>query len=120
MAKLNENIRKFRVFRQITQADLASKLGKTKNVISNWENGLNSPDPDTIETICNILKVTPNQLFGWEPMPDYEKFMAYMEDKKKDLSSLEEQELRIQIKIKNLKEEIAEYTAMNSTTIAGD
>lgn len=115
MKKLNENIRKFRIFRQITQAELATRLGKTKNVISNWENGLNSPDPDTIEMICNILNVTPNQLFGWEEMPEYIKFEEYMEEKKNDLSILEEEEQNIHAKIKNLKDEIGKYNALVSS-----
>ena len=121
MSNLNDNIRNFRNFRQITQADLASKLGKTKNVISNWENGINSPDPDTIEAICNILRVTPNQLFGWDPMPEYLQFMEYLEEKKKHLLSLEKKEQDIQAKIKDLKSEISQYNAaMNTDTVVGN
>lgn len=73
MSKVNENIAKFRKFRKMTQADLAKQLGKSKNSVSNWESNGNTPDLDTIEKICKILGVTPNQLFGWEPWPEYEK-----------------------------------------------
>lgn len=35
-------------------------------MISNWEKGINKPDADTIGTICKILSITPNELFGWQ------------------------------------------------------
>lgn len=73
MSKVNENLAKFRKFRGIKQADLAAALGKSRNSVSNWESNGNTPDLDTLEKICQILRVTPNQLFGWEPCPDYER-----------------------------------------------
>lgn len=45
-----------------TQKQLAQKIGAKHNSVSNWENGLNMPDPATIEAICNVLDVTPNYL----------------------------------------------------------
>lgn len=75
MSALNENIRKFRELRKLTQKQFADRLNKSRNVISNWERGENSPDPDTVEQICRILEVTPNQIFGWEPCPDYERYL---------------------------------------------
>ena len=74
MSDLNENIKNFRTFRGINQESLASLLGKTKSVISNWERGANSPDPDSIEALCKYLDVTPNQIFGWETNPEYEEW----------------------------------------------
>lgn len=74
MSDLNENIKNFRTFRGINQESLASLLGKTKSVISNWERGANSPDPDSIESLCKYLDVTPNQIFGWETNPEYEEW----------------------------------------------
>lgn len=73
MSKVNENISKFRRFRGIKQSEMAKALGKSRNSVSNWEANGNAPDLDTIEKICKILGVTPNQLFGWEPWPEYEK-----------------------------------------------
>ena len=74
MSDLNENIKNFRTFRGINQETLATLLGKTKGVISNWERGANSPDPDSIENLCKYLDVTPNQIFGWERNPEYEEW----------------------------------------------
>ena len=64
MSTLNENIKKFRELRKMNQKQLADFLQKSRAVISNWERGANSPDPDTIEQICKVLNVTPNML--WE------------------------------------------------------
>ena len=65
MPDLADNIKKFRILSKLTQEELASKLGKTKNVISNWERGDNKPDTDTIEAMCKIFNITPNEIYGW-------------------------------------------------------
>lgn len=88
MSALNENIKKFREYRKMTQKQFADGLSKSRNVISNWERGENSPDPDTIEQICKILGVTPNMIFGWEPCPEYEKFREHMEERQRKIESL--------------------------------
>ena len=105
---LNQNIKNFRIFRGLTQEDLASKLHKTKNVISNWERGENNPDVESIEIICNMLDVTPNQLFGWELCEAYERYKKSMDEKKAKLMELEEEKKEIQKKIENLKYELRE------------
>lgn len=66
VSKLPENLRKYRKLAGLKQEELAQKLGKTRSVISNWEKGINRPDADTIAKICAILKVTPNELLGWD------------------------------------------------------
>lgn len=52
-----------------TQKQLAEKIGAKHNSVSNWENGLNMPDPATIEYICEILHTTPNYLLLGEEIP---------------------------------------------------
>ncbi len=64
--KLGENIRKARLKMGLTQAQLAEMLGKSDNVITNWEKGTNRPDADMIEKLCNILNISPNELLNWE------------------------------------------------------
>jgi len=66
MGELGENIKKFRTEANLHQEELATKLGKSKNVISNWERGDNRPDADMIKKICEIFGIEPNQLYGWE------------------------------------------------------
>ena len=63
---LSENLRKFRIKKDLKQEDIALKVGKTKSVISNWEKGINRPDADTIILLCSILDTTPNELLDWD------------------------------------------------------
>lgn len=65
MTQLGENIKKFRISSNLKQEELAQKLGKSKNVISNWERGDNKPDADMIEKMCKIFQIEPNQIYGW-------------------------------------------------------
>lgn len=65
MYVLASNIKKYREAKGLTQKQLADAIGKTKNVISNWENGLNKPDADTIELLLGIFEVDANTLLGW-------------------------------------------------------
>lgn len=58
MSTLANNIKKYRKEKGLTQGQLAEMIGKSKNVIFNWENGLNKPDADTIETLMWALGVT--------------------------------------------------------------
>lgn len=71
--KFPENLKKFRIKAGLTQEELAKQLGKTKNVISNWERGENRPDAETIAKICAILNVTPNEILGWDEIEKEEE-----------------------------------------------
>ena len=55
-------IRKFRKKRNMTQKDLAKKIGVSNSRISNWEQGINRPDADMLVAICNALEVSPSDL----------------------------------------------------------
>jgi len=65
MNNIAKNIKKYREVKGLTQKQLADAIGKSKNVISNWENGLNKPDPDTIELLLGIFEVDANTFLGW-------------------------------------------------------
>lgn len=65
---LKEKIKEARLEKKMTQKELAeelTKLGrKTSNTaIANWESGLNSPDVDTLQLICQILEKDGNYFF---------------------------------------------------------
>lgn len=109
--KLNECIREFRRFRNMSQAELAEKISKSKSVISHWESGENSPDPDSCEKLCKVLKVTPNQLFGWEDNPDYLVHVKRMQEYQADINALEAQIFELRRKIEEI--EILKYQEQN-------
>lgn len=102
--EVNTNIKNFRTFKGITQDELAKRIGKSKNVISNWERGDNSPDLESVVKICMELDVTPNQLFGWERYEAYEEYLRRIEMTKVKIAELEARRNKIQ-------EEIDEMTS---------
>lgn len=59
-----EKIRQARKAKKMTQKELAQLINAKHNSISNWENDQNKPDPDTIELLCGVLDLTPNELLG--------------------------------------------------------
>ena len=65
------NITKYRKERGLTQKELASKLGVVPSRVSNWENGTNSMDINTLFKICHILSVSINDIYGVYPDADF-------------------------------------------------
>ncbi len=67
---IGENIRSFRKKNDLTQEELADRLGVTYQSISRWENGTTYPDLELIPAIAEVLAVTVDELLG---MPQIEK-----------------------------------------------
>jgi len=66
MTVLGKNIKKYRELKGLTQDQVAKMVGKSKNVVSNWEQGRNKPDADTIEILMGAFDVDANTLLGWD------------------------------------------------------
>ena len=67
---IGENIRNFRKKNDLTQEELADRLGVTYQSISRWENGATYPDLELLPAIAETLSVTLDKLLG---MPQIEK-----------------------------------------------
>lgn len=52
----------------LTRKEIAEELGVSQVSISNWINGKNAPDFDTLVQFCNLFDVTLNAIFGMEPL----------------------------------------------------
>ena len=59
----------------LTQAQLAEKLGITDRAVSKWERGIAMPDSSIMLELCGILGITVNDLLSGEvvEMDDYNK-----------------------------------------------
>ena len=57
-----ENLTQFRKQAGMSQEDLADKLQLTRQTISKWENGLSEPDLATLQQLCTLLQVSPDEL----------------------------------------------------------
>ena len=60
--EIGSRIRKYREANNITQKELAQKIGVSSSRVSNWEQGLYRPDVDLLSDICTALNVSPSEL----------------------------------------------------------
>lgn len=63
---LNENIRRYRKERGMTQRELAERLGTTDKTASRWESGVQIPDAETVPALARIFDVSIGELYGEE------------------------------------------------------
>lgn len=68
--KIGKFIAVCRKKQNLTQEQLAEKLGISKNAVSKWERGLNLPDASIMEDLCAILKISLNELFAGEKLKE--------------------------------------------------
>lgn len=59
-----QKIIKLRKIADMTQAELGEELNVTSQAVSKWENGISEPDLETINKICALFNVSPNEFFG--------------------------------------------------------
>ena len=72
--KLGMRIKYLRKAKNLTQEQLAEKLGISINAISKWERGLNLPDVSLMKELCKILDITLNELFEGKKLTNNEMF----------------------------------------------
>ncbi len=68
--KIGKFIANQRKKQNLTQEELAIKLGITAKAISKWENGRSLPDVSIMNELCEILKISLNELFAGENLKD--------------------------------------------------
>ncbi len=61
---LNENIKRLRSARALSQVELAKKLGVSKQCVSNWENDNVVPSIDMLIKLAELFGVTTDNLLG--------------------------------------------------------
>ena len=57
-------LQKYRIRQGLSQTDLALKLGKARNTVTNWERGINYPDVPVIKRLCSMLEIPLCELFN--------------------------------------------------------
>lgn len=60
---LGDNVKKYRKKKKLTQAKLAEIVGVNPNTIAYIETGFRFTRPKILARLCNVLEVTPKQLF---------------------------------------------------------
>ena len=64
--KIGKFIADLRKEQNMTQLDLATKLGITDRAVSKWENGRGMPDLSLLKPLCEILSISINELLNGE------------------------------------------------------
>ena len=70
MVDFGNTLKTLRLREDMTQAQLAQKLGLTKSVISAYETGLRLPSYDVLIHVPKIFKVSTDYLLGVESQHD--------------------------------------------------
>ena len=68
--KIGKFIAELRKEKNITQEQLAEKLGVTSKSISRWENGRTMPDYTLLKDLCNELDININELLSGEKIKE--------------------------------------------------
>ena len=64
--KIGKFIFTLRKERGLTQEELATKLGITKNAVSKWERGISLMDMSLLNPLCDILGISITELLNGE------------------------------------------------------
>lgn len=62
MATIGENIKKYRILRNMTQKELATEIGKDPRTVSNWERGTRDPSITIVYAMAKALNISPEEL----------------------------------------------------------
>ena len=63
---LNNNIKEFRIEKNLTQVQLAEKIGVTQGAIYFWEKGINEPTAGYLIKLAKVFGITVDELLSFE------------------------------------------------------
>ena len=66
MLYLQENLKKYRILKNLTQEDVAEYLGITAQSVSKWERGESYPDITFLPALANIFEASVDLLIGMD------------------------------------------------------
>lgn len=64
--KLGEVIRKYRKIKNMTQEEMANRLGVTAPAVNKWENGNSFPDITLLSPIARLLDISLDTLLSFQ------------------------------------------------------
>lgn len=69
MRSLGKNLRKRARELNLSDAEVARRIGLTEQRYGNYVRGEREPDLETLVRICQTLEMSPNEALGWETAP---------------------------------------------------
>ena len=67
--QFNQNLKEARLKKELSQKEVAEKIGVAKSTYSLYESGNREPNVDTIKKIADILDISADTLLGLESEP---------------------------------------------------
>ena len=121
-------LKELRVSCNMTQKEVAEKIGRTQQIVGHWETGYAQPDANTLFTLCSIYGVTVDDAFGFQrkesiSKEDYERIRKYklISDYSPDgavvVDTVLDREYSIAEKLREQKEQIQKMDAEISSEI---
>lgn len=65
MKDFGQRLLQYRRKAGMSQEDLAEKVDVSRQTLSKWETGQSLPDAEKIQTVCEVLSITPNELLNY-------------------------------------------------------
>lgn len=65
-----EKLKELRIKSNLSQAELANKIFVSRSAIAKWENGLGIPSDVNLESLCNLFKVSEEELMTREDLKE--------------------------------------------------
>lgn len=94
MESIGNNITEYRKKMNLTQKDLGDMLNVSPQAVSKWENGQAEPDTSTIKRLCQIFKITTDELLGLaEPAQETAAAEAVAEEPAPAVQTIVEQKI---------------------------
>ena len=97
--KIGKFIASCRKEKNLTQAQLAEKLGITDRAISKWETGKSMPDTGLMPELCELLGISVNELLSGEKLNLMEDYRKNAESNLLALKEMEETKNRDLLKL---------------------
>lgn len=69
--EISKNIRRLRVAAEMTQREVAERLGITKSAVTQWESGWTQPSMDSVCQLAGLFGCSVDEVMGIEPRFEY-------------------------------------------------
>lgn len=61
---VKENLKMYRKIKNITQQEIADRIGVTRQCYAHYEQGVRQPSIDVLRNICEVLECTSDEIIG--------------------------------------------------------
>lgn len=102
MSKLSDNLKTLRMIYGYSVRQVAQKIDRSASSLSNWENEKQLPDTESLEKLCHVYKVTPNEILDWEPCRIIKEFQRFQAENIQKRNKLIEQRKALDEQIKEV------------------